>query len=816
MTERGCDNCSLKNTWPTISTPQMPISGATQDGDVLVLGEAPGEQEDRDGIQFVGKSGNLLRRCIPGRDMDRVVFQNTVRCRGPGNTTPSIRDVHSCGTYLDADIEALPIKAILGVGGVPLSKFWPKQNITRVHGVRFPIQVGEKVIWYYPILHPSYALRTGDERSPAFYVLRSDVRRFFKEIDRWGKPTIWQPKPAEVQTPHIYQEAKAILARMEGPLGLDLETQKLKPYLKDSVLLAAAVSDGTTTMAWPIDHPEATTPWGLKLLLEIASTRQWVAHNANFELIWMLHKAGADWVPAQFEDSQACGRLYHERESILSLDMMTRVHLGFDVKSLHQLNINNMISEPLEKVLPYNGLDAQASALLFKMLRPTLNTENYDRFIGTIEATARMELMGLPADLDLSRSMRAEWQAKNDAANAKAQTIYEVKEFERTKQIEFNIASPEHVGEALVTFGKVPLPKTSRKGDDGVAVDGVRWSTDDKHLLEFGPGNPLVKAVIEYREAAKQISTYLDSTIRHCEEAIDGMLHPGYTTMFTSTTRLSARDPNIQNYPSRRHKELRKQVPAPAGHVLLAADMGQIDARIYACITKDRNLCQSFIDDEDIHAYWRDQCLDIYPHYLERLAKETNETDEKKILKGARNIIKSDFVFASFYGSLAKQIHERTNIPMEMVQELLNRFWKKYPDAHRWLKNQRQLYADTGHVTMICGMIRRGILWGNEPINTPMQAGTAQVVNDALISLSKLSVERHDPFLHPRIQVHDDITMIVPDTDDQIEYYMKVVAEEMVKVRHLWQIVPFTVEFKIGYNWCDMEEISVVRGDYHR
>lgn len=819
----GCDGCSLQSQWPRLTTPRMGLSGNVTDGDILVLGEAPGAEEDALGTQFIGKSGRMLQKLIPGREMDRVVFQNTVRCRPPDNATPKSQDIKACGLYLDEEIERLPLKAIVGVGGVPLTRFYPKQNITRLHGVKFPVQIGQKVLWYYPVLHPSYALRTGDDRSPAFYTLRADMRRFFREVDNWPEPKIWTPRPEDVKQPATEAEARAILATMVGPLGLDLETQKLKPYLIGAALLTAAVSDGTTTMAWSINHPEAPTSWGLDLLLEIAATRQWVAHNANFELQWLIYmarQAGKEWRSARFDDSQACGRVYYEREKLgdkyMALELMTRIELGTDVKTLHVLNMDNMAAEPLSEVLPYNGLDAQACVLLFNAMRPRVDNDNYERLVQTTEATVRMELMGLPFNLDVAAELKTEWQAKKDAAIKDVRSIYEVKQFEATKQIEFKISSPQDVGEALVLFGNVPLPKTSKKGDDGVMVEGVQWSTTDDNLLKFAPGNPLAIAVLADREASHQMSTYIDSTFKYCAETVDGLLHPGYTVMFTATTRLSSRGPNIQNYPSRKHKPIRRQLKAPPGHILLSADLGQIDARVYACETKDRNLCESFINDEDIHSLWRDQALELYPQYLTRLARETNETDEKKILKGARNIIKSDFVFASFYGSLAKQINERTGIPMDIVHELLHRFWKKYPQAFKWLKNQRQIYADTGMIQSLCGMIRRGIMWGNEPINSPVQTGTSHLMNDALIDLSKQSLERHDPYLHPRLQIHDDILLIVPDQEDAIEGYIKIVGEAMTKVRYDWQIVPIIVEFKVGYDWADMEEITVVKGDWHR
>ncbi len=355
-------------------------------------------------------------------------------------------------------------------------------------------------------------------------------------------------------------------------------------------------------------------------------------------------------------------------------------------------------------------------------------------------------------------------------------------------------------------------------------MDGAKFATDDKTLREHAGDNPLTEQVINFREAQLHKSTFCDATARHREEASDSRIHPSYTALHVATTRLSCEDPNAQNYPKRRHRSIRRQIipdildhrGLPAKHIFLAVDMGQIDARIYGCATKDRALCESFIRKEDIHSYWRDQALDLYPAYLDRLALKTNESDEAKILKGARDIIKSDFVFATFYGSLAKECAARTGIPLPIVTELLGRFWGRYPDALKWLKKQRQSYLDTGSIETLCGIVRHGILGGNEPINTPIQGTTAHIVNDAQAALTTISIEMGDPYLHPRINIHDDLTFVVPDQDDKIEEYLNIIAAEMVKVRYDWQIVPFVVEAKIGYNWADFEEIAVISGDYVR
>lgn len=851
---RGCENCSLRANWSWTATPRMPLTGNTRDGDILVLGEAPGEEEDKNGAALIGSVGNMLRRVIPGREHDRLIFQNTVRCRTRNDADPSARDSHACSIFLEEDIERLNIKAILGVGAVPLTRFYPGSQIGRIHGTRFPVRIGSKTIWYYPVIHPNYVTRTGGEPdrrgfgSAAFPILKSDVKKFFDGIDRWHAPVIWEPDPNDVLMPETEEEARLILEAMDPIVGIDIETQRLRPFLKDAKLLTASISDDNVSMAFPIEHPEAPNNWGLRLLLEVASQRHWVAHNAAFELLWMLYKAeeaGILFEPAQFEDSMACLRLYHARETLLGLGVGTRIHFGVDIKAIHKVDINNMQSEPLARVLPYNGLDSQACVRLFNRLRSRVKDHNYDRLIESVHSTARMELYGVDADLEENARLKDMWQKQNDATAARASTLYEVRAFEREKQIEFNIGSPAHVGIALVEFGKVDLPKTKKKNDLGQSEEGDQYSTDDQILKEKCPDNPLSNTVIEWRESNKQIGTYIDSVVRHTSDAVDGWLHPSYSTMLVATLRLSASDPNIQNFPKRRHRELRKQVvpdrhpywdretrrdmltdmAKAAGvksgqhgkHVFLSVDYGQLEARIYACVTKDPVLCASTIAGEDIHSYWRDRALDIHPDYIERLKDRTNSTDMKVVMKGGRDVMKSDFVFASFFGSIAKSVADRTGMPLDKATALLTEFWKRYSVANKWLQGQRQLYLDTGSIFTLEGVERHGLLWGNETINTPIQGSAAHVVLDAQNELSRLSLELKEPYLHPRINIHDDLTFVLPYDMDLISAYIdELIAPALVRLRYDWQIVPFAAEFNIGDDWMNFEAVTTIIGDYHR
>jgi uracil-DNA glycosylase family 4 len=368
-----CDSCLL---YKTCTTKKMRPAG---DGlrRILIVGEAPGRDEDEQGEPFVGASGRLLCKMLrkvgidPNKD---VVKTNALICRPPRNATPTDNQILWCRPNLVKTIEQVKPHIIVPLGRTAirslLGKYW-KEDVGEVNKwVGFQIPHQDLNAWICPTWHPSYLLR---EDNP---VLDLHFERHLAGVAGLrGQP--WAEKPdyaSRVECVADPDKAARILRKMakgSGRLCLDYETNMLKPDSRQARIVCCAVCyEGTKTIAYPWigDAVEATK----ELLL---SDCEVMAHNLKFELRWTLAKLGI-MVKNPVWCSMQNAHILDNREGITSLKFQAFVHLGqgqYNAHIEHLLqpkdgkggNAVNRIDEidPMD-LLRYCGMDAVLEYLL--------------------------------------------------------------------------------------------------------------------------------------------------------------------------------------------------------------------------------------------------------------------------------------------------------------------------------------------------------------------------------------------------------------------------------------------------------------------
>ncbi|HEX5164277.1 MAG TPA: uracil-DNA glycosylase [Thermomicrobiales bacterium] len=181
---RSCGRCELCRG----RTHAVPGHGNIQT-EIMFIGEAPGQHEDRQGLPFIGASGQFLNHLLSTIELSRddVFITNIVKCRPPGNRDPLPDEIAACGSYLDTQIDAIDPLMIVTLGRFSMSKWFPNERISRIHGQ--PRTFGKRVV--VPMYHPAAALHQAS--------LRSTIEADFERLPRILAQAREQLAPAEEQ-----------------------------------------------------------------------------------------------------------------------------------------------------------------------------------------------------------------------------------------------------------------------------------------------------------------------------------------------------------------------------------------------------------------------------------------------------------------------------------------------------------------------------------------------------------------------------------------------------------------------------------------
>ena len=406
--------------------------------------------------------------------------------------------------------------------------------------------------------------------------------------------------------------------------------------------------------------------------------------------------------------------------------------------------------------------------------------EAYERIdLPLAPVLARMERAGVRIDPEslaaISRSLEGEIAARE-------------KEIHEMAGAAFNINSPSQLAEVLFDQMKLPAPRKSVK-------TGARSTAADV-LEELGAKHPLPKKVLEYREAAKLKSTYVDALPR-LVSPVDGRLHTRLSQTGTATGRLSSSSPNLQNIPVRGEagRQIRAAFVAEKGMLLVSADYSQIELRLLAHFSEDPVLVEAFQRGEDIHARTAELVFGVGP-----LAQTAEHRRSAKAVN-----------FGIIYGLSAFGLAQQLGIDRGEAAKFIAAYFARYRGVKDYLDRHLDEVRKTGFTRTLFGRIRpvpeiqspqgaMRALGERIALNTPLQGTAADLIKLAMIEIdrqlagSKLGARM-------TLQVHDELLFEVPRAG--LEELRTLVKDAMERVHPLR--VPLVVDLKAGANWRDMK-----------
>jgi uracil-DNA glycosylase family 4 len=820
-----CRACPLNDA--NVHSPKMKPLGHPR-AEIYILGEAPGREDDEKNDFGQGPQGDFLRDHLPDWVLNEARWNNVIRTRPPKNRNPEPIEIECCRPSIVRDIEATRPKVIFGFGEVPLEWATGRSGITQWRGRRLPVKIGNHVCWYYAFWHPDYILKSKSDRDSRAWsqevMFRVDLKNACEQVKRGlPTPTYHTREDALAGTSWVTGKQSGDLdkvldyiawARLQKYTGYDYETSALRPYRDSARLLTAAIAAGERSMAWPVDHPKSG--WSAKevRIIEDALIAYWMdpevikaVHNAAFECEWTGVKFGK-------KNTRPPNRTLHDtaiqafiinpykgggKPGAFALDHLVKQHFGLDLKALSPLNKKNMINEPLEDTLRYNAMDSKYHlGLFFKqwdVLIELNQLREYQAMVRRVPTLVLTQMKGVKIDFDENERLTKKHQAELDKVIIEIDGLAEGRDFKRITNKKFNPGSNDDI---------VVMLRDVLKSNAGARRGTDKYGTDEEVLEKVD--HPIGKMIGTHREHSKLISTYLDPFSRNSDCVYPGgVLHYVLNSIFAETGRTSAEDPNLQNQPKRDHKEFRKQVVARPGFVLVPVDYGQIQARIIAMFSKDKNFVKALWERYDIHQEWAERVAMAYPA---RIGGKQNLTD-KTIMKAFRGDIKNQWTFPAFFGAQPGGIAAYLHLPENIVNDLFKEFWKQFEGVKSWQDRSIEFYKKNGYVELLSGRRRYGPLSINQIFNSPVQGDEADLVISAMDQLSEMPYDH----IQPLLEVHDDLTFELPI--DKVDTYLPIIIEEMLAVakRFPYVNVPISVEVSQGPNWYEQKEIGTFWSD---
>ena len=569
-------------------------------------------------------------------------------------------------------------------------------------------------------------------------------------------------------------------------LSLDTETTGTEPMDAELVGMSFSIAENEAFyVPVPSDQDEA-----LKIVNEFRPVFEnenslKVGQNIKYDMI-VLQNYGATVKGPLFDTMIAHYVLQPELRH--GMDYLAEIYLHYQTIHIDELigpkgkNQKNMRDLDPKDVYLYACEDADVTLKLKNVLEKELKENDAERLFYDIE----MPLVPVLVNIERNGVLLDTEALKQSSAHFTAQMEQIEKEIYELAGETFNIASPKQVGEVL--FDKLKIVEKAKKTKTG------QYVTSEEVLESLRHKHPVVEKILEHRGLKKLLGTYIDA-LPQLINPRTGKVHTSFNQTVTATGRLSSSNPNLQNIPIRDEngKEIRKAFIPDEGCLFFSADYSQIELRIMAHLSEDKNMIDAFLSNHDIHA---------------ATAAKVYKIDLKDVGSDMRRKAKTAN-FGIIYGISVFGLAERMNVDRKEAKELIDGYFETYPGVKAYMDKSIQVAQEKGYVETIFHRKRflpdinsrnavvRGYAERNA-INAPIQGSAADIIKVAMARIyQRFQAEGIQAKMI--LQVHDELNFSVPVNEK--ERVEEIVIEEMEKAYRMH--VPLKADCGWGKNWLE-------------
>lgn len=772
---------------------------------ILVIGEAPGKEEDDRGHIFIGRSGTFLRNGLEqlGFDVDNEIgFCNVCACRPPDNRTPTKKEMKACTPNLVNTIKSVApsVKMVLLMGNTPLQAIFGKVGITKIHGITE--YVGG--VPYIPLYHPAYVLRNeGTSVVDTFIADLEKVGRVYEEV-MGSREKTWDYKVLDAAG------LEELLPEIEKSdlLAFDTETNTLDMYSEnaDMICVSFAFNKATGYVVF-LSHPDLHIEpeelrdrvEALKKLFDLPIPK--AAQNGMFDIRFLDRVHGIK-VRNLKHDTTLMAHLVDENSQRDLTALTTRYNsdmAGYDDVMAGEMKKANslMMNIPSDTIKQYAAGDALTTWRIAKKLYKIITDEGLvdlynDIVMPALNEYIRMTDSGVKIDEKVSNWLKDEYEKRLEFLENNIYTLPLCQEWEKIKGKKVNFASPKQVMELIYEMGKAPI-QLGKKTERPTLDDNAR-----KAILELPVNSKYSKAIEVVRGMAgiakvrtlyKMFAAKASSWVRD-----DGLVHPEFLLHGTVTGRLSMKSPNVQQVPKeipddewlKAHSIKTMFVSKYPDGYLVSVDYSQLELRLMACISGDSLMLETYRNDGDIH---ETTARRLFPDY------DKVDPDVRKKYRSAGKTMN----FKSIYS-------------------LDESYLKIYPGVAAYAKQTLDECKRLGYVANAFGRRRRlpAIKSFNrtefyhaylQACNFKIQSLGHDLLMYSLIKVAK-RLRKENLRGHLILDIHDALMVDAEDREEAIKI-AKIMKEEMESVGKFdWALIPIRADASIGRDWQSMKEVD--------
>ncbi|GAA4740699.1 DNA polymerase I [Flavisolibacter ginsenosidimutans] len=599
-------------------------------------------------------------------------------------------------------------------------------------------------------------------------------------------------------TPHEYDavesesEFKTLLDALSKQTEISFDTETTGIDANNALLVGMSFSI-EPHRGWYVPLPTDNVAETKNILARFAhlfndESKTWIGHNIKYDML-MLKWYGVELKGKLFDTMLAHYLIEPDGKS--NMDWLSAKYLGYEPIHIEELiskkgkGQGSMKDVELEKIKEYAVEDADITLQFKSIFLPQLKKHEVKNVFNDVEnplvpVLVDMEFEGVRIDTAFLNEYSTVLETE---ARVHEEKVYE------TAGVRFNLGSPKQLGEVL--FEKLKIDSGARKTKTG------QYATGEDVLRKLAAEHKIVDDILAYREYTKLKSTYVDS-LPLLINPKTGRIHTNFAQAVAVTGRLSSNNPNLQNIPikTERGREIRKAfIPRDKAHTLLSADYSQIELRIVAALSGDKNMCDAFLQNKDVHT---------------ATAAKIYNVAEEAVTKEMRRKAKTTN-FGIVYGQSSFGLADTLGISRSEAKTIIDNYKREFEGVTKYLDSMINFAREHGYVQTVMGRKRwlrdinssnftvRGYAERNA-INSPIQGTAADMIKLAMIKIHE-AFKQHKFVSKMILQVHDELVFDV--VKDEVEKVKQVVLECMESAMTLPNGIPILAEVGVGENWLE-------------